>query len=283
MASKKRGLGRGLDALLSTVSENGDGDDAATDELQELLISQLAPGRHQPRRDFDQAALDALTQSIKAQGVVQPIVARPDGKGRFEIIAGERRWRAAQQAGLKKIPAVIRQLDERTAMAVALVENIQRADLNPIEEAEALHRLIEECELTHEQSAQAVGKSRVAVTHLLRLMDLAPEVQDLVRAGRLGFGHAKVLLAVDGERQVGLARRVVQQGLSVRQTEALVHREQEAPAKVAAARPHQGLEQSLSESVGLPVKLQANDKGRGKLTVSFSSAEEMKRLLERLG
>lgn len=282
MASKKRGLGRGLDALLSTVNDGADGEQPG-DELQELAVTQLAPGRHQPRRDFDQAALDALTQSIKAQGVVQPIVARPDGKGTFEIIAGERRWRAAQQAGLKKIPAVVRQLDERTSMAIALVENIQRADLNPLEEAEALHRLIEECELTHEQCAQAVGKSRVAVTHLLRLMDLADEVQDLVRAGRLGFGHAKVLLAVQDERQVGLARRVVQQGLSVRQTEALVHREQDPPPKPPAERPHAGIEKTLSASVGLPVKLQANDKGRGKLTVSFGSEEEMQRLLERLG
>ncbi len=284
MAAKKRGLGRGLDALLSSVSADENAD-AGGDELQEIPIGRLVAGLHQPRRDFDQAALDALTQSIKAQGVVQPIVARPMADGRYEIVAGERRWRAAQQAGLKKIPAVVRRLDERGAMAVALVENIQRADLNPLEEAEALKRLIDECQLTHEQCAQAVGKSRVAVTHLLRLMELMPEVQELVRNGHLGFGHAKVLLAVDGDLQITLARRVVQQGLSVRQTEALLQREQDAADRRRAGpgRAHASVEKALSERIGLPVRVQANDKGRGKLTVSFRSREEMQALIDRLG
>ena len=280
MAAKKRGLGRGLDALLGSASSPISVSDS--DELHELALDQLEPGRHQPRKEFDQASLDALAESIKAQGVVQPIVARPSGGGKFEIVAGERRWRAARLAGMKSIPAVVRTMDDRSAMAVALVENIQRSDLNPLEDAEALKRLIEECELTHEQCAQAVGKSRVAVTHLLRLMDLNDDVQELVREGRLGFGHAKVLLGVEGPRQSVLARTVVQQGMTVRQTEALVQAQDQEQPKAVAPRPHQEVETQLSQAIGLPVKLQSNDKGRGKLVVAFKNREEMERLLQAL-
>ena len=282
MAVKKRGLGRGLDALLGAPAAGNTGENAESDALRELALDALAPGKHQPRRDFDQASLDALSESIKAQGVVQPIICRPGADGKFEIVAGERRWRAARQAGLKKVPVVVRAMDERSAMAVALVENIQRSDLNPLEEAQAVKRLIDECQLTHEQCAQALGKSRVGITNLLRLMELEAEVQDLVRESRLSFGHAKVLLGADGERQCQLAKLVVQKGLTVRQTEALVHGEPAPTPNKPASNPHQQLESSLSENFGLPVKLQANDKGRGKLTVSFRNAAEMERLLKAL-
>lgn len=281
MAARKRGLGRGLDALLGSVSaEAGD----AGDDLRELALDAITPGAHQPRREFDPEALEELAQSIRSQGVVQPVVVRPLAGGRYELVAGERRWRAARLAGLATIPAVVRQMDDRAAMAVALVENIQRADLNPLEEAEALGRLIAQCGLTHEQCAQAIGRSRVAVTHLLRLMDLEEPVKDLVRSRALTLGHAKALLAVVGEQQVSLARQVVSRGLTVRQTEALVRRasEEPAPAPRAPAR-DVALERRLSERIGLPVRLRADDKGRGKLTVSFRSRKEMEALLARLG
>jgi len=275
MSVKKRGLGRGLDALLgsatpATETESGD-------SLQELPLTQLSAGKHQPRRHFDEAALDELTQSIKAQGVVQPIVVRAIGADRYEIVAGERRWRAAQAAGLKTIPVVIRQLDERSAMAIALVENIQRADLNALEEAEALKKLISECGLTHEACATAVGKSRASVSNLLRLTELEAEAQALLRAGQLSFGHAKVLLAASGAKQVQLAKRVVQQQLSVRQLEALVHAEPK-PAQVQA-KTLPPLEAELSQKWGLGVKLRQSDKGAGSLTLSFKSKTELDRVL----
>lgn len=276
-AIKKRGLGRGLDALLSSVAPvtGPEGE-----ELRELALEQLVPGKHQPRRQFDEEALNALADSIRAQGVVQPIVVRPAGADQYEIVAGERRWRAAQRAGLKQIPAVVRALDERGAMAVALVENIQRADLNPLEEAEALHRLIEECGLTHEACAEAVGKSRAAVSNLLRLMELNPDVQQLVRERALSFGHAKVLLAVQGARQSSLAKFVVDKHFSVRQTEVLVHATPAEPKPRPTPTPVIGqIEEELSGRIGLPVKVQQNDRGRGKLTVSFKSNSELQKLL----
>lgn len=281
MSAKKRGLGRGLDALLSSV-EPAQAAAEAGEELRELKLDQLAPGKHQPRRHFDDEALRSLADSIRAQGVVQPIVARAAGKDRYEIIAGERRWRAARLAGLERIPVVVRALDERTAMAVALVENIQRADLNPLEEAEALHKLIEECGLTHEACAQAVGKSRAAVSNLLRLMELNADVQQWVREQRLSLGHAKVLLGVQGERQSALARQVVERELSVRQTEALMQgRDAPAPAKPAAAvAPALAeLERDLSTRIGLGVKLQQNAHGKGRMTVAFKSNSELQKLL----
>jgi ParB family chromosome partitioning protein len=279
VSTKKRGLGRGLDALLSSVSTSPASE--AGDELRELGLDSLVPGKHQPRRQFDESALTALADSIRAQGVVQPIVVRPAGANRYEIVAGERRWRAAGIAGLKTIPAVIRQMDERGAMAVALVENIQRADLNPLEEAEALHKLIEECGLTHQQCAEAVGHSRATVSNLLRLMELNAEVQDLVRDGHLSLGHAKVLLGAEGARQSSLARLVVSGQLSVRATESLLHAKSAAKPKPAAAAPH-GLETELRQRIGLPVKLQQNGKGRGKLTVAFKNQSELDKLVKAL-
>ncbi len=275
MAVKKGGLGRGLDALLGSSSPSTESDSA--DVLKELPLGQLTAGRHQPRRHFDEAALAELTASIQAQGVVQPIIVRAIGNDRFEIVAGERRWRAAQAAGLKTIPVVIRELDERTAMAIALVENIQRADLNALEEAEALKKLIDECGLTHEALATAVGKSRAAVSNLLRLMDLSAEPQALLRSGQLSFGHAKVLLGVEGARQVQLAKLVVQQQLSVRQLEALVHAEPKAATgKLATPAP---LEAELARKWGLGIKLKQSAKGAGTLTLTFKSRADLERVL----
>jgi len=279
MNAKKRGLGRGLDALLSSVAPVTPAEEGG-DELRELPLHALSPGKHQPRRQFDEEALGQLADSIRTQGVVQPIVVRSIGGDRYEIVAGERRWRAAKLAGLKQIPAVIRTLDERGAMAVALVENIQRADLNPLEEAEALHKLIKECGLTHEACAEAVGKSRAAVTNLLRLIELEPEVQQLLRDGQLSLGHAKVLLGVAGARQASLGKMVAAQQLSVRQTEALVQAKPAAAKPTAAPTAGLGeIEKDIAGRIGLPVKLQQNDKGRGRLMVSFKSNSELQKLL----
>lgn len=280
MSAKKRGLGRGLDVLLSSVANTVD--EEAGDQLRELAVTALQPGRHQPRRQFDAAALDALAESIRAQGVVQPIVVRAVGADRYEIVAGERRWRAAKQAGLKAVPAIVKTLDEQGAMAVALVENIQRADLNPLEEAEALHKLIQECGLTHEAAATAVGRSRAHISNLLRLLELNDDVQQLVRNGHLSFGHAKVLLGVDGARQSTLAKLAVEKQMSVRQVEALVHADDSGKPRPAKARAPD-LEQELAQKIGLPVRLQQNETGRGRLTVSFKNAEELQRLLAKLG
>jgi len=277
MNARKRGLGRGLDALLSSVAPVIPGSEI--DELRELPLERLAPGRHQPRRQFDEEALGALADSIRAQGVVQPIVVRPAGADRYEIIAGERRWRAAKLAGLTHIPVVVRVLDERGAMAVALVENIQRADLNALEEAEALHKLIAECGLTHEACAEAIGKSRAAVSNLLRLMELNDDVQERVRGRQLSFGHAKVLLAVQGARQSSLAALVAEKHLSVRQTEALVHAQPEQKARPQPPPAIGEIEKDIAGRIGLGVKLQQNDKGRGKLTINFKSNSELQKLL----
>lgn len=278
MSVKKRGLGRGLDALLSSVNAE---EAAAGEELRELALDLLVAGKHQPRRAFDEEALKALADSIRAQGVVQPIIVRPVGANRYEIVAGERRWRAAQRVGLKVIPAVIRSMDERTVMAVGLVENIQRADLNALEEAEALHKLIKECGLTHDKCAEAVGRSRAQVSNLLRLMELNADVQALLRSSKLSLGHAKVLLGVTGPRQSSLAKLVVERHLSVRQIEALVQA-QSAPKAKSAPRKSNRLESELSQRIGLPVKLQQNEHGRGKLVVSFKTQAELDRLLKSL-
>lgn len=282
-APKKRGLGRPLASLLSSGSTTGFESDG-NDGQREIGLDQLQAGAHQPRRHFDEAALAELANSIAAQGVVQPIVVRPIGDERYEIVAGERRWRAAQRAGLKSIPAVVRTLDERGAMAVALVENIQREDLNPLEEAEALNRLLKECELTHEQVAEAVGKSRAAVSNLLRLSELNADVQQLVRERRLSFGHAKVLLGVEGARQSSLAKLVADQQLSVRQTESLVKADgsaRKAPTSKTAAITE--LQSRIAQRVGLPVSVQQDAGGRGRITIKFKSGTELDGLLQRIG
>ena len=284
-------LGRGLDALLSSASVRAGQDyDAQMDqtpvqEQREIALERLQAGAHQPRRHFDEDALAELADSIAAQGVVQPIVVRPLGAERYEIVAGERRWRAAQRAGLTSIPAVVRTLDDRGAMAVALVENIQRADLNPLEESQALQRLIDECHLTHEQVAEAVGRSRAGVTNLLRLMELEVDVQTLVRESRLSLGHAKVLLGVEGARQSSLAKLVADQQLSVRQTEALV---QGAGAnKSRAGKPAAGaaaveMQSRLQTRIGLPVRVQQDASGSGRITIKFKSGTELESLLQRI-
>lgn len=280
---KKRGLGRGLEVLLSSGSALDESEPGGTDTQREIAIDRLQAGAHQPRRHFDEDALAELASSITAQGVVQPIVVRPIGAERYEIVAGERRWRAAKLAGLRSIPAVVRTLDERGAMAVALVENIQRADLNPLEEAVALHRLIDECQLTHEQVAEAVGKSRAAVSNLLRLMELNEDVQMLVREARLSLGHAKVLLAVSGARQSSLARLVADQRLSVRQTEALVQAETHRKDKPARpANPAAELQSRIAQCIGLPVSVQQDTSGRGRITIRFKSGAELDGLLQRI-
>lgn len=277
MSVKKRGLGRGLDVLLGSVSTPVED---SHDELRELPLASLHAGKHQPRREFDEDALAELAKSIKAQGVVQPIVVRPSGGSRYEIIAGERRYRAAQLAGLTAIPAIVRNLDERGAMAVALVENIQRADLNPLEESAALHKLIEECGLTHDKCAEAVGRSRTHVSNLLRLMELNADVQQRVRERTVSLGHAKVLLGVTGVRQSTLAKLVAEQHLSVRALEALLAAEAGAKPKKADGSAGNALEKDLSQRFGLPVRVQQNEQGRGRLTVAFKSQDELDRLLK---
>ncbi len=279
MSAKKRGLGRGLNSLLSSGTVSGE--EGNGEELRELPLDSLQPGKHQPRQQFDEAALEALTESIRAQGIVQPIIVRAVGGNRHEIVAGERRWRAAQLAGLKTIPAIVRTLDERGAMAVALIENIQRSDLNPLEEAQALHKLIEDCGLTHDKAAEAVGRSRAHVSNLLRVMELNADVQQYLRDGHLSLGHAKVLLGVQGARQSALAKLTIERQLSVRQVEAMVHAEPSRTTKAVKPKAP-ALEKELSARIGLPVRVQQTEAGRGRLTVAFKNADELERLLARI-
>ncbi|WP_312957529.1 ParB/RepB/Spo0J family partition protein [Stutzerimonas nitrititolerans] len=282
MATKKRGLGRGLDALLgganvSVMQEQAVQADAR--ELQHLPLDLIQRGKYQPRRDIDPVTLEELAQSIKAQGVMQPIVVRPIGGGRYEIIAGERRWRASQQAGLEKIPAMVRDIPDEAAIAMALIENIQREDLNPIEEAMALQRLQQEFQLTQQQVADAVGKSRVTVSNLLRLIALPDEIKTLLSHGDLEMGHARALLGLPLEQQVEGARHVVARGLTVRQTEALV-RQWLNDKQVAKAEPKgdpdiQRLEQRLAERLGSPVQIRHGQKGKGQLVIRYNSLDEL--------
>ncbi len=286
MAAKKRGLGRGLDALLggstvATLEEEAVAVD--TRELQHLPLDLIQRGKYQPRRDMDPTALEELAQSIKAQGVMQPIVVRPIGAGRYEIIAGERRWRASQQAGLDKIPAMVREVPDEAAIAMALIENIQREDLNPIEEAIALQRLQQEFQLTQQQVAEAVGKSRVTITNLLRLIGLPDEIKTLLSHGDLEMGHARALLGLPLERQVDGARHVVARGLTVRQTEALVRHwlnAKEKPVQSAKSDPDiSRLEQRLAERLGAPVQIKHGQKGKGQLVIRYNSLDELQGVL----
>lgn len=295
MAVKRRGLGRGLDALLGSgspepdsaspeASENGA---AAAAAVQQLGVDRIQRGRYQPRRSFDPDKLQELADSIATQGVVQPIVVRPVGGGRYEIIAGERRWRAAQQAGLQDIPVVVREVDDKTAMAVGLIENIQRDDLNPLEEATALHRLLGEFGLTHQEVAQAVGKSRTTVTNLLRLLDLNEDVKALVEKGALEMGHARALLGLRDAAQSEAARKVVQQGLSVRETERLVRRVVGQDHAPAASKPPPDpdvvrLEQDLTEKLGARVHIKQAGRGRGQLVIAYNSLDELEGILAHL-
>ena len=252
-----------------------------------LPVDVIKRGEYQPRVDMHQESLQDLADSIAAQGVVQPIVVRSIGDDRYEIIAGERRWRAAQMAGLHDIPAVVREVDDRSAIAIALIENIQRENLNPLEEARALARLIDEFELTHEQAAAAVGRSRAAVSNLLRLLDLDDSVKAMLERGELEMGHARALLALAGARQIEAARQVVARGLSVRATEGLVRQLQEKkPASRPAAKPKdpnvQRLEADLSDKLGASVALRQGKAGKGKLEISYNSLDELDGILEHI-
>ncbi len=267
-----------MDSRHDTQVETTEGD-----QLKQLPIDLMQRGKYQPRRDMHPEALEDLANSIKAQGVMQPIVVRPIGEGRYEIIAGERRWRATQQAGLDTIPAIIRDVADEAAMAMALIENIQREDLNAIEEAQALNRLQQEFELTQQQVADAVGKSRAAVANLVRLLTLEEDVRKLVEHGDLEMGHARALLGLEGSTQVSAARTTVGKGLTVRQTEALVRRlQQQQPAKqsVNQADPDiKNLQDDLSEKIGAAVMIQHTAKGKGKLVVKYNSLDELDGIL----
>lgn len=279
MAVKKRGLGRGLDALLGQASINNETALGGADQqLRQLPVDLIQRGKYQPRRDMDPQALEELASSIKAQGVMQPIVVRPIGADRYEIIAGERRWRATQQAGLDTIPAVVREVPDEAAIAMALIENIQREDLNPIEEAIALQRLQQEFELTQQQVADAVGKSRVTITNLLRLMSLADDVKVLLERGDIEMGHARALLGLPAERQSEAARQVVARGLTVRQTEALVRQWLNPPRESGNTQSNpdiERLQQDLAERIGAEVKIQHGARGKGKLVISYNSLDEL--------
>ena len=278
MAVKKRGLGRGLDALLGQPNPNEKTEGSQDQLLRDLPVDLIQRGKYQPRRDMDPQALEELAQSIKAQGVMQPIVVRPIAGERYEIIAGERRWRATQQAGLDSIPAVIREVPDEAAIAMALIENIQREDLNPIEEAIALQRLQQEFELTQQQVADAVGKSRVTSTNLLRLMSLPDDVKLLLERGDIEMGHARALLGLPTEQQTEAARQVVARGLTVRQTEALVRQWLNPRRDASDIRSNPDidrLQQDLAERIGAEVKIQHGAKGKGRLVISYNSLDEL--------
>lgn len=287
MSSKKRGLGKGLDALLSqhVVSDLAVVDEH--DELRKLPVDLLQRSPYQPRTDFKQEALQELADSITAQGVVQPIVVRPlDDGGKFEIIAGERRWRASQMAGLHEIPAVVRKMDDQTAMCLALIENIQREDLNPLEQARALRRLMAEFDMTHETLADAVGRSRSTISNLIRLLELEEAVKVMVEEGKLEMGHARALLSLPDDQQVEVAHRIIKQGLSVRVTEALVRRLQSGSKQQnndsTDKDPNiQRLEIELSEQIGNQVTIKYSKKGKGTLQITYNSLEELDGILSR--
>lgn len=279
---KMKGLGRGLDALLA-------GSDAkAEDELRNLPVERLKPGKYQPRTHMDQESLAELAASIKAQGVMQPILVRAvdstPGAERYEIVAGERRWRASQLAGLAEVPVLVRSIPDEQALEMALIENIQRENLNPLEEAQGLQRLIDEFGLTHQQAADAVGRSRPAASNLLRLLQLTPAVQELLMSGQLDMGHARALLPLGGAQQVAAAQRIVQKGLSVREAEQLVQQIVNPPKKAAdkpVDRDLLRLEEDLADGLGANVQIRTNRKGAGKVTIEFNSLEQLDGLISR--
>ena len=284
---KKKRLGRGLGSLIGNIEDAGSASQAnSADGFAEIDIDRIQRGRYQPRQVFEPEALQELADSIRAQGVVQPIVVRPEGN-HFELVAGERRWRAAQLAGLQKIPAVVRELDARSTAAIALIENIQREDLNPLEEAQAFMRLIEEFDLTHQQVADSVGRSRAAVTNLLRLLELAEPVKQQVNEGLLDMGHARALLALIRHDQIEVAKLVINRGLSVRETEMLVKNtlaaQNTGKTKSVAVDPDvKRLETKISEKLGAGVKIKSGKKGSGQLIISFNSSAELDGILEHL-
>jgi ParB family transcriptional regulator, chromosome partitioning protein len=287
MASKKRGLGRGLDVLLGGAHHEPEATGAG-ERLRELPIEQLQPGKYQPRSQMDQGRLQELADSIRAQGMIQPIVVRPLGRERFEIIAGERRWRAAQLAEMREVPVVLRDVDDHAALAMALIENIQREDLNPLEEAVALQRLIDEFALTHQQAADAVGRSRAAVSNLLRLLELPDGVRRLVERGAIEMGHARALLTLPVAQAEALARQAADEQWSVREIERRVQVLQRGAPAAKPAPPRAvdadiaSLERELAEMLGARVAVQHGRGGGGKLVIQYHSVDELDGILQRI-
>ncbi|MDR0480389.1 MAG: ParB/RepB/Spo0J family partition protein [Gallionellaceae bacterium] len=283
MAKPNKGLGRGLDALLSS------GASETEDILRELSVGQLKPGKYQPRTRMDETALNELATSIKEQGVMQPILARTLPDGSYEIIAGERRWRAAQLAGLSVVPVLVRKVADNAALAMALIENIQRENLNPLEEAVGIQRLIQEFSMTHQAAADAVGRSRSAASNLLRLLKLSQPVQDLLMDGRLDMGHARALLALDGANQIAAANRIVAAGWSVREAEKLAQEMLNPPAS-GKAKPHrqthrdiEQLQEKVADNLGAKVTIKHGSKGAGKLVIEYKSTDQLEGILARMG
>jgi len=295
MSAKKRGLGRGLDALLTSNTANQqkhsqqstEAAEIAIDkgELQKLPIEQLKPGRYQPRKDMSPEALEDLAASVKAQGIIQPIVVRPVADDQYEIIAGERRWRAAQLAKLDVVPCLIKEVADEAAVAIALIENIQREDLNAMEEATALQRLLDEFQMTHQDVAQAVGKSRTTVTNLLRLNNLEPGVKTLLERGDIDLGHAKLLLALQGEQQTDVAQQIVAKDLTVRESEKLVRKTLEPPKEQEKPQPDPDIERlqtQLAETLGAKVAINHGRKGKGKVVINYTSLDELDGILSHI-
>ncbi len=286
---KKRGLGKSLDALLAYTSTEKDAENttgnlspSAEEGLTTLSVTQVQRGKYQPRRNIDTQALEELAASIRAQGIIQPLVVRPIGDDKFEIIAGERRWRAAQLAGLTDVPVIIRDIPDNAAMAIALIENIQRQDLNPIEEAIAFERLIQEFDMTHQDVADAVGKSRTTVTNLLRLLALPDEVKKMLERGQLEMGHARTLITLPAASQLEVAQTIVARGLSVRETENFVRQLQapnQSPSKKAADPDIIRLQEMLTRQLKMKVGIQCNAKGKGKLVIHYRNLKELDQLL----
>ena len=277
---KMKGLGRGLDALLA-----GDSEENNKDTLQNLKLDQLQPGKYQPRTHMDQESLAELAESIKSQGIMQPILARALIAGNYEIIAGERRWRAARLAGLTEVPVLVRVVADEVALAMSLIENIQRENLNPLEEAAGIQRLINEFDMTHQLAAEAVGRSRSAVSNLLRLLNLAPPVQELLMHNQLDMGHARALLSLPNVGQITVANEIVGKGLSVREAERLVQRQQRPADTKSKARPDRDilrLQEDLTEKLGTVVTLKPQNKGRGKLVINYDSLEQLDEIIGRL-
>lgn len=279
---KSKGLGRGLDALLGGSLESV----SSTDTLRVLRVEQLQPGKYQPRTHMDHDSLVQLADSIRAQGIMQPILVREIATNQYEIIAGERRWRAAQMAGMHEVQVLVRELEDETALAMSLIENIQRENLNPLEEANGIQRLLDEFGLTHQAAAEAIGRSRTAVTNLLRLRALAAKVQDMLMAGHIDMGHARALLPLDGATQIAAAEQIAAKKLSVREAERLVQRLTQPRKEVTAPRVSRdilNLQESLAEQLGASVVIRQGAKGKGKLTIDYNSADELEGILGRMG
>ena len=283
--AKPKGLGRGLDALLGGDDAKPLNQNTQQDSLRELEVSVLQPGKYQPRAQMDQASLAALADSIKAQGIMQPIVVRKLAQDGYEIIAGERRWRAAQIAGLKQVPVIIREVPDEAALAMALIENIQREDLNPIEEAHGIQRLINEFAMTHEGAAEAVGRSRSAVSNLLRLLNLPKPVQDMVLQAELDMGHARALLALGSAQQIEAAHEIRHKGLSVREAEKLVAKllkPNVAKKSLGPDRDTLRLQEELSEKLGAKVTIKHDKKGAGQISIDYASLAQLDAIIQRL-